>query len=625
MLIIFLQYLWQILFPLILSIGTVFSAAGTSLFGTQRIIKYADEYYEFGDETETDIKISAFFLVILTNVIIMTITRVPAIFREYFKREKDKLNNATVELGEAIEDTIVDAIFKQDGDVAEFENDPEDLIRSDDPPRGDKAIKSMTISVETIPARTAGNTTSHPSYKVKVIETIVHDDVPLTYTQKVVKFGTASTLKFLGLCSVTFASLNTFLGSITLFEFMGGNPSKQGYSKGLEIFLEILMNGGAGVTVVSKFYSQYSYVYPATKASADDTARWVIGQKRSEHDATRWQDLKSYGVTIALSFFNIVSSPFLAFYSTQQTLYRIPFISDFDDFILYFSAGSTVSSFVNDTLSKSPAVRKTFQAWWSGNEPEREKIDALNNSNLKILKVLNGVVYFAGTIDSLATGANIVIAVVNTSNERFGWDKFNPYLFSFAAACGVSAAFVSYAFSVRRGYHEFLKHEFYDYCVYKGWLNTVQENAALTVTPPVTEINTVQNYKVTHVPTADSLPEGLRRRSLARNSLSVTKRNHSITVLSSERNGHTDSNGANGRNSYTSYQTATDEDRMQTSVVKLPKSPMLAGSLAKSLGSMFKNNGSPKLNGLSAPDGSGIKIKPVNSTEDVINTSLTFN
>src|SRR5665811_354822 len=80
--------------PSVICLGTLFSSAGTSLFGTIRIFELIYSY--FYDEPEDvpqwaqDVQVASYLLVIAANMVIIADTRFPAIFREYRKYVKEK-------------------------------------------------------------------------------------------------------------------------------------------------------------------------------------------------------------------------------------------------------------------------------------------------------------------------------------------------------------------------------------------------------------------------------------------------------------------------------------------------------------------------------------------------------
>ena len=466
--------------PTMLSFGTSFSTAGQSLFGTMKICDwvFGIKYDTPDDEPEwaNPVRQTAYALVIAANIIIILDTRYPAIFRSYFKSTKP----AEVDL--ATRDTLerdLQSIFSEESEY---------FI-----PHASEAEDGSVYIVEVVRHFPAHDQTHQaPQSEVKILRkiseqtllTAANEAEHRTLCYRVTKSGISGTLKFLGFCSISFASINTFLGSITLFEYLGVS----------EPFLKYSFSA---YTVASKFYSSYSYVYKtATVRSADQLARWIMNERDPLADPNsvrdRRQDVKNYMSTIALSFFNIISSPFLAFYSTMMTMKKIPFVCDYDDFIFYFSAASTFSSFTNDVISKSPSVHKLYIAWRSKKEDGSLEMRALEEADLAVIKALNLTIVVAGIDDSLATGANIVVSVINTSNNVFHINKYNPELFTFAAVCGISAAIVNYAFSVRRGHRDFLKLEVYPWLAKHDYLKKAEEKT------PLPDIRKKELYKITH-------------------------------------------------------------------------------------------------------------------------------
>jgi hypothetical protein len=468
--------------PSMLSFGTSFSTAGQSLFGTMKICDWVFglKYDSLEDEPDwaNQVRQTAYALVIAANVIIIIDTRYPAIFRSYFKK-----NNAAV-----VATTARDAL---ESDLESIYNEESEYFipNTSDEQNGGVCIVEV---VRHFPAHDPANGPLQPEINIirripeQALIEAASEDKKKSLCYHFTKSSISGTLKFLGFCSISFASINTFLGSITLFEYLGVT----------EPFLKYSFST---YTVASKFYSSYSYVYKtATVKSAEQLARWLMNERDPLADPNipqdRWQDVKNYMSTIALSFFNIISSPFLAFYSTMMTLGKIPFIRDYDTFIYYFSAASTFSSFTNDVISKSPSVHKLYIAWRSKKEDGSLEMRALEEADLKLLRAWNGTIIVMGINDSLATGANIVVSVINTSNFAFHINKYNPELFAFAAICGVSSAIVNYAFSVRRGHRDFLKFEVYPFLARHGYLIKAEEKK------PLPDIKEKEVYKIMAAP-----------------------------------------------------------------------------------------------------------------------------
>jgi hypothetical protein len=501
--------------PSVISLGTLISSAGTSLFGTIKIFElmYAAAFGEPENipEWAHDLQIISYAVVIATNMNIIADTRFPAIFREYRRHvaEHNKKHNIEAEDNQ-IMDTIHDYLLHHDHPQANGHNIDLQYRAIND----NGVPESQAYVVQVTQRRTANrnaqiqNGHNHvvtgqvvsaiPSHVVQAAQDVI-DNKPYSYhfTKKAI----AITLKTLGFSSITFASLNTYLGSITFFEYIGGDPAKQNYSENMTLFLQSLMYGGAAATVLCKFFTNYSFIYPSTKKNADKLSRWIMGEKNPLEDpadaTTRIQDLYNYLGTIGLSFFNIVSSPFLAFYSTEQTLLKVPVVCNWATFIHYFAAASTVSSLTNDIISKSPSVHKAFLAWRSQTEDGSDEIQILLDAQLKFLIALNALIFLSGWIDSFATGANLLVSVINTSHSVFDVDRFNKELFFFAMLCGISATLVNYAFSIRRGHRDFMKKEIFPWCVERHMLDNVE-----AVLPDIVEETQVFEVIPTHGPQA---------------------------------------------------------------------------------------------------------------------------
>lgn len=535
-------------FPFVTSLATVFAAAGAAKFGLDRIVDYgAGSYDEPDQETVNDIRLTLSILAVVVSIIIMSVTRVPSIYREYYKRAAETEEDE--DLREDLIATAVYEMFNETEQALTFEQDPEDNSGpSESSHPSIIPIESMTIAVTTTPGRVRGYAHTAPQRRMQVTEVTraSEEKHELTIPQHAGKFIVSTFLKGLGLSSITFASLITFLGTVTFFKFLGGDPTEHDYPKELEIFLEALMYTAAGVTVVSKFYSSYTYVYlSATKKSAESIANWSIGLKNPNQltvTLTRWQEAKKYGTTLGLSIFSIISAPFLAFYTTQQTLLNIPYLNYYTTFIFNFSLMSTFSSFVNDTISKSPAVRETFEAWWYNRETNSAKIKALLDARMPWLTGANIGMFVVGSIDSALTGASYTVYFMLTSHVVFGADLYNPYLFAFASACGVSATFINYAFSVRRGWHDFMADQIYKASLARDWVIAPSEQTLLEEAAPTA---TTRTYVITHIPHPDEIPTEVVRASVQRQSLAFPTTR--VSIKNTQRTSITYMNGDTGR------------------------------------------------------------------------------
>jgi len=378
--------------PITSSIYTLFSSAGSALFGTHKILNYV-----YGDEEDIshEVLLVLSTIVIVANVLIITDTRVPTLCRKL--------------------------IYDWLGDSDEDAQFPLTVV-----------VDAPDVNIETSPC--------------------------LNFTASF----TFHFLKICGLSSTFFSSLVSYLGMVTFIEFIAGNPEHV-IDKKTRIGLMILLHTNALIATLAKFQTNYLYVYPAIKSGANSFATWLKKDSYIARTTTRKDDFQHYVVTLGLCSLNIISSPFLAYYTTSQTLFKLPFIKNYREIIRLSAALSSTTSLTSIVLSTAPAVRSAFERWWYKKEEDSEKIQAVLSANLRAVKIWNYLIIFAGFIDSLVTGANNTTSIINTSNDLFNFKKYNPLLMSFALLCGISALIVNAAFSVRRGHRAFLKNELYHF------------------------------------------------------------------------------------------------------------------------------------------------------------------
>jgi len=324
-----------------------------------------------------------------------------------------------------------------------------------------------------------------------VIAAFVHEapEAPPPFGYRVI----LNTIKFSGMCGIVYSSVPSFLGTITLFETIGGDPTEQNYSQPVQYLLQGLIYAGAAVFVFGKLNSAYCFGFNATCDSAKNVADWVYGFNQTQ---SRAATLKNYAITLGLCSFNILSSPFVAYYSIEQTLLKIPGINNSSEFIAAMSGFGAFNAFLNDLLTKSPSVRKALCSWWRQDEEGRYEINVLNQHNFASIKTLNAGIIAAGIIDSVGTGGYTMISVIKTAHRFFSLNPYADGLIFFAAVCGTSGAMVNGSYSVRRGHEGFLKNEVYNFYKKRGYLkadNNLQE--ALLVEDSAAKVSQVGMFK----------------------------------------------------------------------------------------------------------------------------------
>ncbi|MDR3490787.1 MAG: hypothetical protein P4M12_01940 [Gammaproteobacteria bacterium] len=429
--------------PTLSSLGTLFSGAGSALFGTKKILEYI---YEGDENISNDVRIAAYSAVIASNIIIMTDTRVTTIFRNFFKdnsqQEEKAIPNAAPEIISINNDNQHDSVL--------------DIPYSQLVERVEAAPEHKLV----IPSRYSPAPPTH--------------DEELSTTRRRAKLAIYATLAGCGISSTFFSALPSYLGAVTFFEFLaGGDPSQNdSFSYEKRLALTILMHLNAALATTGKFQANWKYNYPAIKKSAAGVSYWLVKNASDNPEEHRMADVKKYMVTLGLCSLNILSTPFLAYYSTSQTLKKMPYVQDHHTFIQTFTACSTMTAVTSTVLATAPAVRDSFEKWWYNHEEDCERISAVSVANLKSFFMLNLLIGIAGSLDSLATGANNCVSVVLTSDELLGINKYNLALIIFAAFCGLSACIVNAAFSVRRGHRAFIKNELYDLYSHLGYLTS---------------------------------------------------------------------------------------------------------------------------------------------------------
>ncbi|GEM_PF-6062914 len=445
--------------PVISSLGTLFSSAGSALFGTSKILEYI---YVEDEKVPDNVRLIAYTIVITSNFIVMTDTRVSTIMRDFIKKT-----------------------FSNDEEPAESKTQPNDNILSleNTATHQDSSSESFTLSSDTqIPYSQLADTIEASPHQALTFSTrlisppeeILVNGEPLSLCRQRTGSIIAGILKVCGLSSTFFSALPSYLGAVVFYELMaGGDPSNQDYDDAKKITLIILMHLNALVATSGKFQANFRYNYPAIRKSAEHISHWVVKYPSDIPEESRWLDVKKYLATLSLCSLNILSTPFLAFFTTSQTLKKIPFIRDYHSFIDIFSACSTTTAVTSSVLATAPAVRDSFEKWWYKQEEDSERITAVYNAKLKSFQALNILIGIAGSIDSLATGVNNCVSVILTSNELFKINKYHLALILFAGFSGLSATIVNAAFSVRRGHRAFIKNELYDLYSRLGYLSPI--------------------------------------------------------------------------------------------------------------------------------------------------------
>jgi hypothetical protein len=390
-----------------------------------------------------DIEFGVLSLAVVCNVILIADTRIPALFREYHKTrpKTPPAEPAIVEIEDEEE---------SEADIYEISGDEEDIESNSD---------EAEISIPPF-ALMPDNSVETPSKYRIFAENALYKSI----------------LSF-GFTSLMFQALNRYLSGLTLFKFIyRGTPTQTQSIIGMHIFATF----GTG----SRFYSGFTFAFPVTKKTSKKLAHWIAG-----HDVeNRWSDVKNYSATFVLSLPNTVSAFYVAYYSTTQTLQSLPVIEDYPLAIKSTSGFSTLTSFSNEVLSRSPALRKLFDNWWHKKEDDAIEIQAINASHLPYLTAYSRFIYSAGFVDAIAQSATAAISVIEVSSEFFEIDKYNPYLFGVAMLCWMSVFLVEYTSSTFRGHRDTLRYEIYPWLVNHHYLNPPE----IDITPESSSIDSSQ-------------------------------------------------------------------------------------------------------------------------------------
>ncbi|RDI43742.1 hypothetical protein [Aquicella lusitana] len=374
----------------IVSTLRIVSSAGSSLFGVLNLFKYLGK-----EDHPQAIPIS--YVAIGVNATTTLTTTVPAIYRQF--RNKKKLNPS-------------------DNDNNEDEN---------------TAIKTKEEE-QHLPC----------CAKCCCIATCLCDD-ELGFKGRSIYF----TIKVLGILSGTFASLNFYLGAVTMSEF--ARKRIYGVEEPLEKWESWEIGAAlsfAALCALSNYIAFCSYRLKKISANGKKFATIVDhGGSLCDKEAVK---------TFTISSLNIISAPFFGYFSTSKALLKIPFVP-IPDTAAKMLAAASAGTLLNSTLfSDVPALYDSFK------HPKTQTTFAENPRWESFARI---GIYCNGGFDSLlSVGCSTFVSIVNTSHDVFKVDPYSYTIMIPAVLCAASKTANSFSFSVRQSYIDTLK----DYHERKG-------------------------------------------------------------------------------------------------------------------------------------------------------------
>lgn len=262
------------------------------------------------------------------------------------------------------------------------------------------------------------------------------------------------TFTLVGVVSGTFASLSALLGTKTLMEFILNQTSELIYNETSynetsrgdpyeDAWKENLINAFALFIAFSNLMSFFSY---NVEDVTNNVKSFVLSCKNGS-----WEIHIGYAcLTALISAPVLISSPFVANFSTSHALRQLPFKLS-DPTIKYLGITSSSIKLTTDLLT---FPRTTYEFLTKMFLSKTNSSD--NRINTKCQMAIANVTLAAGGVDSFAEGCKTYVGVLSTLQLFKILPDYPLLLMAFSAMCGGSAVASNMTFGVRKGVLQFL-------------------------------------------------------------------------------------------------------------------------------------------------------------------------
>lgn len=243
-----------------------------------------------------------------------------------------------------------------------------------------------------------------------------------------------NTLVSCNIAAGIFSSVGAYLGTITIIDFVA-NFYRHSTANSLVAYTQI----SAIVIAFASFSSYYAFNIQKAKTNSIKIINHI-------NQTNVFQINKVFIKTFMISFLNIVSVPFIAYFLTKSALYKIPHLSYLlpAASIQLIAGFSAITALIASLTTTVAAMHEYFT--------EQDNISSRQTDTLSWL-TLRYITYGTGLIDSSANGLGNYLGVIAISHDVFNTDLCNQYVVIIAVGCAISAALLNLAFSIRQGFN----------------------------------------------------------------------------------------------------------------------------------------------------------------------------
>ena len=247
----------------------------------------------------------------------------------------------------------------------------------------------------------------------------------------------------IGLTSGAFISLGFYLGAVTLCEFIrkrlyeSSAPLEEWETWEISLTLAF-----ATLCAFGNYMTFYSNRYQKIKTSAKNVADIL------EHSGSIWN--AEAAKALGLSLPNLISGPFMSYFSISNALTKIPFVHVPDILQKTLPIISASTSIPTTLLTDIPALYDYFK---------KRKTDTDKPQYIEPAwePFARASIYFIGAVDAIiSVGLNSFVSMVSTSKDVFGIDPYSWKIIVPSIICSASKTANGFFFYVYRGYNDTL-------------------------------------------------------------------------------------------------------------------------------------------------------------------------
>lgn len=240
-------------------------------------------------------------------------------------------------------------------------------------------------------------------------------------------------------CNITagiFSSVGAYLGTITIVEFIASFYHNDITANGIVPYTQIC----AIFIACASFASYYSFNIQKAKINSIKIINHC-------NPINTFKINKVFIKTFMMSFLNIVSVPFIAYFLTKSALYKMPYLSG----ILPAASIKCIATF-----SAMTALIASLTTTVTAMYDYFSEIDNItfNHKDSGSWRLLRYITYGTGLVDSSANGLGNFLGIITISHDVLNTELNNRYVVMIAIGSGISATLLNLAFSIRQGFND---------------------------------------------------------------------------------------------------------------------------------------------------------------------------